>query len=415
MAAVGNGPEVLAKFDDGGGLVTVILNRAAKLNALNLNMIRLLHKAVDDVDRRAGKLSCLIMEGDGGKAFCAGGDVASIRSESLAGGTLPADFFYEEYAVVFRLASMLERTGCCHLSLWDGITMGGGVGLSAHGQFRIVTEKTRFAKPEMAIGLFPDVGSTHLLSRIKLGPSVGLFLGITGSTLGAWDCMRCGLATHYLPSSSIPKLRSLLMRKCTAGVVGAAAVSACNEALRQCAEEAGKDAELGAPPKAAIFTDENVEIINQCFGAPTLEEIVARLQAHPSQFAAAALKTMYASCSPTSCKVTMRAMREFAPADVKLAHALMIEYRLSQRFTLRPQPLSDFYEGIRAVLVDKDRKQKWSPGWDELGRITDQAVDEFFAPLEAGHRRGELKFESLHAWTEGSRPPFPTVISKAKL
>merc|ERR1719215_1659786 len=109
------------------------------------------------------------MDGAGGKAFCAGGDVQAVRAEALVGGSLPHDFFYEEYAVVGRLATMLERTGCCQLSLWDGIIMGGGVGLSAHGPIRVVTEKTVFAKPEMAIGLFPDVGATQKLGRLPIG------------------------------------------------------------------------------------------------------------------------------------------------------------------------------------------------------------------------------------------------------
>ncbi|CAE8588155.1 unnamed protein product, partial [Polarella glacialis] len=163
-------PEVLSKFEGHGASGSVLLNRPSKLNALNLNMIRLLHDVMEEVDYRKGRLGCLIMEGAGGKAFCAGGDVVKVREESMNGGTLPQDFFYEEYAVVFRLATLYERTGCCQVSLWDGVTMGGGVGLSAHGPFRVVTEKTVFAKPEMAIGLFPDVGSTHKLS-LALSPA----------------------------------------------------------------------------------------------------------------------------------------------------------------------------------------------------------------------------------------------------
>merc|ERR1712232_1255729 len=147
------------------------------------------------------------------------------------------------------------------------------------------------------------------------------------------------------------------------------------------------------------------EIINRCFSASTLEGVVERLKAESGQFASKTLKTLYTSCSPTSCKVTMRAIRDFAPANVSIGHALELEYRLSQRFTMRPQPLSDFYEGIRAVLIDKDRKQKWSPGWDELGKIDDKALDLYFSPLEPGHRRGELKLDTSDAWSEAKRPP----------
>mmetsp|Transcript_78472 Transcript_78472/g.233786 ORF Transcript_78472/g.233786 Transcript_78472/m.233786 type:complete len:406 (+) Transcript_78472:46-1263(+) len=402
-------PEVLARFDDGGGLGTLTLNRASKLNALNLNMIRLLHLAVDDVERRAGRLSCIIMDGAGGKAFCAGGDVAEVREQAMAGGSLPADFFYEEYAIVHRLATLRQRTGCCQVSIWDGITMGGGVGLSSHGPFRVATERTVFAKPEMAIGFFPDVGSTHKLGRLKLGFSVGLYVGITGSRLTAWDCLRAGLATHFVPSASVPKLRELLVRKCTPGLTGDAAAAACEEALREAAAGAEPS------PTGAVLTDENVAVIDRCFGAPTLEEIVARLRAEPGDFAAATLRTMEASCSPTSCKVTLKAMRDFSKEGTTIGHALQIEYRLSQRFTTRPQPESDFYEGIRAVLVDKDRKQRWQPGWSELSQVSDEKVAFFFSPLEPGHRRGELLLDDPKLWSEAGRKPFPAPIVRSKL
>jgi len=399
-------PEIITSFDDASGVGRITLNRVSKLNALSLTMIRLLHKAVDQVDQRSGKLGCLVMDG-AGKAFCAGGDVEAVRAEALAGGSLPHDFFYEEYSVVWRLATMLERTGCCQVSLWDGIIMGGGVGLSAHGPIRVVTEKTMFAKPEMAIGFFPDVGSTHLLSRIKLGANVGIFLGCTGSRLTAWDCMRAGLATHFVPSANIPKLRSLLASKCGLVVTGAAAIAACEEAVL----EAAGGAE--ASSSGAVLTDEHIRIIDKCFGAPSVEEIISRLRAESGDFAQATLKTMLQSCSPTSCKVTFKAMRDFAAPDISLGHVLSLEYRLSQRLTTRPQPFSDFYEGIRAVLVDKDRKQKWQPGWNELSDITDEQIALFFSPLERNHPRGELVCDNT--WSEARREPFAEVVLRSQL
>jgi len=164
-----------------------------------------------------------------------------------------------------------------------------------------------------------------------------------------------------------------------------------------------------------VLTDGNVAVIDRCFSAATLEDIVARLKAEPGEFAAATLRTMEASCSPTSCKVTLRAVREFGREGTTLGHALQIEYRLSQRFTTRPQPLSDFFEGIRAVLVDKDRRQRWQPGWGELGQITDEKVAFFFSPLEPGHRRGELLLDDPRAWSEAGRRPFPKTIVRSKL
>merc|ERR1712187_587479 len=159
-----------------------------------------------------------------------------------------------------------------------------------------VTEKTVFAKPEMSIGLFPDVGSCHMLSRIKLGANVGIFLGCTGSRINAWDCLRSGLATHFVPSANIPKLCALLANKFKPGLLGAAAKAACEVAIREVAAGAEPD------PSGAILTDEHVEVINKCFSAPTVEGILDRLRAEPGEFAQSTLHTMLRSCSPTSCK-----------------------------------------------------------------------------------------------------------------
>jgi len=133
------------------------------------------------------------------------------------------------------------------------------------------------------------------------------------------------------------------------------------------------------------------------------------------------LETMYTSCSPMSCKVSLKAIRNFAGkgAQTSWGTVLHMEYRMSQRFTQRAQPKSDFWEGIRAVLLDKDRKQKWSPGWDELEQITEADVDYFFSPLEENHRRGELFLEHEQAWSEAERKTgdpqkwHPTEIIKA--
>mmetsp|Transcript_68939 Transcript_68939/g.165447 ORF Transcript_68939/g.165447 Transcript_68939/m.165447 type:complete len:393 (+) Transcript_68939:101-1279(+) len=376
--------ELYASFKHGAA-ATLMLNRPSKLNALNLNMMRLLNNALDEVDGRAGSLNCLLVEGAGGKAFCAGGDVAAIREDSMAGGTLAAEFFQEEYRAVHRLATLYQRVGCCQVSLLDGITMGGGVGVSMHGSFRVVTEKMSFAMPEMAIGFFPDVGTTHLLSRLACGMPAGLFLGMTGTRLTAWDCMRAGLATHFVPSAKIAQLRSELLTKCSQSV--------SREAAKEMVAAVVGDVGAGAQPPSsgAVFTDENLAVIDKCFSAPTVEEIVNRLRADPSAFAQKTLETLHRSCSPTSCKVAMRAINKFSPQDVTIGDAIYLEYRLAQRFATRPQPYSDFYEGIRAVLVDKDRKQKWQPGWDELDKITDAAVEAFFSPLDASHPRGELQ------------------------
>ncbi|CAL1143470.1 unnamed protein product [Cladocopium goreaui] len=302
--------ETSTRFSPDAGACEITLNRPAKLNALNLDMIRCLHRALDQVDEKAGKVGCLIMAGSGGKSFCAGGDVQMIREEGLRGGSLPADFFFEEYGVMFRLATLFERTGCCQVSLLDGITMGGGVGLSTHGPFRIVTEKTRFAMPEMAIGLFPDVGATHLLSHLKAGSNVGRFLAMTGTNLAAWDCLRAGVGTHFVPSSCVPKLRKALLSRFKSKLIGQEAMKLCQEIIKEIA--AGRQASSAD----CVLADDNVEVINRCFSAPSVEEIISRLKTETGDFALLTLQKMFQSCSPTSCKVTLRAMQQAATMSI---------------------------------------------------------------------------------------------------
>jgi enoyl-CoA hydratase/carnithine racemase len=179
--------------------LSISLDRPQKLNALDLPMIRQLRNVYDEWVVKPTAVKVVLMEGSGGKAFCAGGDVAAVQKECIAGGSLPSDFFYEEYQLNDIIATMFDRRGIVQIAVWDGITMGGGVGLSVHGKFRVATEHTVFAKPETAIGLFPDVGGTHVLSRVRGGMAVGLYIGLTGVRLGAADCLATGLATHYIP------------------------------------------------------------------------------------------------------------------------------------------------------------------------------------------------------------------------
>ncbi|CAK9049600.1 3-hydroxyisobutyryl-CoA hydrolase [Durusdinium trenchii] len=256
------------------------------------------------------------MSGAGGKAFCAGGDVQMIR-EALSNETL-------------------STCGCCQVSLCDGITMGGGVGLSTHGPFRIVTEKTRFAMPEMAIGLFPDVGATYLLSRLKAGGNVGRFMAMTGTTLAAWDALRAGVGTHFVPSSRTLGKNLDTLCRFKAKLIGEDALRLCEDTIR----EVAASAEPSGGPKTAIVCV--LVSTARCFSAPSVEEIIARLKTDGSDFAVVTLQKMFQSCSPTSCKVALRAMHE--AAQMSIGPVLQMEYRLSQRFTTRPQPLSDFFD-----------------------------------------------------------------------
>lgn len=381
------------------GIIT--LDRPAKLNALTLQMIRDLHRIYDEWLAEGSPIKCIVMEGAGGKAFCAGGDVVAVQEAALAGKSLPYDFFYEEYQLNHRIATMWEKKRVPHIALWDGITMGGGVGLSAHGKFRIATERTLWAKPETAIGLFPDVGSTHLLSRIKGGLPMGLYIGLTGVRLRAADLMRTGLATHYVPSSNLPQLvpalEALGEEAGDESSVAAALAGIGESGSPDARYIPSQDQKVNLQASAAVLRHEHALVARVCFSAGTAEELFHRLEEEASshggksdaaRFARRTLETLQ-RMSPTAIKVTMEACRRHAAADCTIGDALRTEYRLSQRATLQQQPLSDFHEGVRAVLIDKDPSSAvWDP--PSLRQVSSAAVETYFAPLGPDHPRGEL-------------------------
>jgi len=363
--------------------VEVTLNRPSKFNALNLDMVRTMHPWWDHYLSKKSPIKCIIMDGAGEKAFCAGGDVAAIQQQVLnpSLGTLPSDFFYEEYQLNYKIATSYEHHGVIQVSLWDGVTMGGGVGLSVHGKFRVATERALFAMPETGIGLFPDVGGTYELSRLRGGIPMGLYLALTGIRLGAEDCVWSGLATHYVPSSNIPDLKQ--------AIINLGDDSGDVEKVEKVIIDISNNAQPPTEgknniPKLAPHLAE----IERCFSAPTPELILIQLdrEGKESEWAvktAAILRKM----SPTSVKITMEAVIRASAPEFTIGQALMNEYRLSQRF-MRPQPHSDFTEGIRAVLVDKTHDPKWKP--ETLEEIDEDIVEEFFSPLDKNHLRGEL-------------------------
>eukprot|EP00941_MAST-03F_sp_MAST-3F-sp1_P003985 g3985.t1 len=366
------------------------LTRPKKLNSLSLDMIKDLSAAYNEYLAAGSKVRCILLKGEG-RAFCAGGDVAAVRSEAIRGGpdvSLPQQFFYQEYKLNSLIANMFQRNGVSQVSLWDGITMGGGVGLSVHGKFRVATENTLFAKPETGIGLFPDVGGTHVLGQqVNGGVAQGLYIGLTGARLKAADLLYSGLATHYVPSDRLSALEAALESL-------GERVSDCNEV-----EAAIREAGGGAVPdtEKAVLEKHNA-VIQSCFSQPTAEGIAAKLaetaeqgSGEDAEFAGKTLKILK-KMSPTSVKVTIEGVKRSSDSSVTVNDALEMEYRLSQRFVLRPQPDSDFAEGIRAVLIDKDGKPNWNPATFE--DVSDAHVEGFFAPLESSHLLGELKLSS---------------------
>ena len=349
--------------DTGTGRIK--LTRPKKLNSLSNEMIHDLTKVYTDFQTK-GKLASVWLEGEG-RAFCAGGDVDAIRTAILDGtSTLPQDFFYDEYKLNHLIASL----NIPHISIWDGFVMGGGVGLSVHGTYRVCTENTMFAMPETAIGLFPDVGGTFALPRVKQGLPMGLYIGLTGVRLKASDLMYTGLATHYIASEKLSDLANEISKAESSQDVDKILNKMCDD-----------DVEEEAP------LSKNADAIASHFGHDTIEDIAVSLIGDESKFSEKAF-TMLSKMSPLSLKVTFEALKVNSAKDRTLAEALGIEYRLSQRF-MREQPHSDFCEGIRAVLVDKDHEPKWAH--ETLSDVSEKQVRAFFEPLDADHSRGELK------------------------
>jgi enoyl-CoA hydratase/carnithine racemase len=307
-----------------GRIGRIRLNRPKALNALDLDMIRactrILHTWADDPHVHA-----VVIEGTGERAFCAGGDIRALRDAQLSGDRAAADaFFTEEYALNLLIATYPKP----YIALIDGICMGGGIGLSVHAPYRVATEHAAFAMPETAIGFFPDIGATFLLPRLP--GELGTYLGLTGLRVSGTDAIHAGFATHYTPRARLHDLSAALARD------GVAALAAYDETLPPFSL---------APHRAAI---------DHCFGADTVVEIVARLQADGGDWAHAALKALH-HVSPSALHWTLQALRR--GRDLTLKQALDAEFALTRTTMAHP----DFAEGVRAMVVDKDRKPRWQP------------------------------------------------------
>ncbi|WP_328296857.1 enoyl-CoA hydratase/isomerase family protein [Streptomyces sp. NBC_00435] len=326
-----------------GHAAYITLNRPRALNALTHPMALRIGGALAAWEDDPA-VETVVIAGAGERGLCAGGDIRAIHADARAGGTASADFWRDEY----RLNARIARYSKPYVALMDGIVMGGGVGISAHGTVRIVTERSRIAMPETGIGFVPDVGGTYLLS---LAPGeLGTHLALTGAPVGAADALLCGLADHFVPSSALPALT----RDLAAGSVHAV----LERYVRQ-------------PPPGWLAAARTW--IDHCYAADTVEEIVDRLRAADAPAAKEAADALLAK-SPTAVKVTLSALRR-APGLGPLERVLEQEYRVS----LAALSCPDLVEGIRAQVVDKDRDPRWSPAM--LDAVSPADVDRFFAPL----------------------------------
>ncbi|MER5767860.1 enoyl-CoA hydratase/isomerase family protein [Streptomyces sp. NPDC001985] len=329
-----------------GRAAHLVLNRPRALNALTRPMVRALAAALDawegDADVRT-----VVISGAGERGLCAGGDIRAIHADAVAGGRESVDFWRDEY----RLNARVARFPKPYAALMDGIVMGGGVGVSAHGSVRIVTERSVVAMPETGIGFVPDVGGTHLLARAP--GELGTHLALTGLPVGAADAMLCGLADRFVPSALLPELSAAL-----------ASVEP-EEALERYARTPG----AGELARHRAWID-------SCYRGDSVERIVERLLGHGDPAAGEAAATILTR-SPTSLKVTLAALRR-ARALGALEPVLEQEFRVSCAAFAAP----DLVEGVRAQVIDKDRRPRWSPA--ELSGVTEAAVERFFAPLPEG-------------------------------
>lgn len=340
------------------GTEDLIVRREGAAGFLSLNRPKAIHALTVDMDhamteallawRDDPEVSVVILDHAEGRGFCAGGDVSLVRQSALTdGGAAGRKFFYEEYQLNHLMFTYPKPI----VAFVDGITMGGGVGISQPAAFRVATENTRFAMPETGIGLFPDVGGGWYLSRLP--GRLGQFLALTGARLDGAECLWAGLATHYLPAEILAEAKARIAAGHEPrGVLAALAVT---------------------PPEPRIAS--HAQAVARHFASDRFEDILASLEGDDSEWAAKELATLR-SKSPQACKVSLRQLAEAAKLD-SFAQNMALEYRIACRTLMLP----DFAEGVRAVLVDKDNAPKWNPATAE--GVTDDLLDTIFAPLPA--------------------------------
>ena len=334
--------EVLTRVDGGVGLIT--LNRPKAINSLNQPMVDALSAILtrweaDDAVRS------VVLSGAGDRGLCAGGDVVAVYNSARADGAEARRFWRDEYL----LNGQVGRFAKPYVSLMDGIVMGGGVGVSAHANTRVVTETSKIAMPEVGIGFIPDVGGAFLLSRAP--GALGLHAALTGAPFSGADAIAMGFADHYVPHSELEAFAAAIVSD---GIESALAGHAIE------------------PPPSDLAAQR--DWIDECFAGDTVEDIVAALRGHdagPANDAA----NLIASRSPIAVSVALEAVRRAAKLET-LEDVLIQDYRVSSASARS----HDLVEGIRAQIIDKDRNPKWSPA--TLAAVSAADIDAYFAPVD---------------------------------
>ena len=310
------------------------LNRPKALNALNIDMAKIFSEKLQEWNENAN-IQRVLLIGEG-KHFCAGGDVKSLyltKNEN----NFKEEFFRIEYKLNYLISQFKKE----YLSIWNGVVMGGGVGLSIYGDHRMATDNTKFAMPETSIGFFPDVGASYFLSNLP--KNVGKFIGLTGQILEVNDLIYLGLATDYFKIENLELLKNNYINS--------------GELIRE-NFEVSNDTEL----------IKNIELINLMFEG-NLNEIISNLENNKSQFSSKILDIIYKKC-PMSLYVSTKLINDAKGKSLK--ECLEIEYQLSQKLVYR----TDFDNGVNTVLVTKDHNPQWSPA--KIDQINTEELNKYF-------------------------------------
>jgi enoyl-CoA hydratase len=348
-------PDLIVRREGAAGIIR--LNRPKAINAVTLEMFRGIDKALDRFEADP-EVVLILLEGAGERGLCAGGDIRALYESSRVAGDLGIILWREEYILNARIARFPKP----YVAFMDGIVMGGGVGLAAHGSHRVVTDKTKLAMPEVGLGFFPDVGGTWLLSHSP--GEIGTYFGLTGQTMNGPDAVHAGFADAVVPSGKLAALRDALTR------LSAGANSTDVQAIID-----GFATGETAGPVAALQSR-----IDNWFAHDRMEDIFAALRRDGSELALSRL-TKLNEKSPRGMVVTLKLLR-LARTAASLEECLVREYRAA----LEVFSSDDFREGVRAAVIDKDRNPKWSPP-----RIED-VTPEMIAPYFANLGKDELVF-----------------------
>ena len=331
-------------FEKKGSLGLITLNRPEALNALTLNMVRLIHPKLK-IWEEDNEIKTVAVTAVGDKAFCAGGDIRALYDWGKNNDKKATGFYYEEY----QLNQLIKSYTKPYISFVNGIVMGGGVGISVHGSYRVAGENYSFAMPETGIGLFPDVGGSFFLSRLK--NNVGMYLALTGSRIKSSDAIELGIAEYFIMSKNY------------------------DDILKQLSDGATPSEVLSSFNSDKINSDlkNNSGKINELFSGNNLENIFEKLENDNSDFSQKNL-SLLKSKSPTSLKITFRQIKNGSELDFE--DCMRMEYRMVSKV----MDDHDFYEGVRALIIEKDNNPIWKP--ETVEKISDKEIDEFFIHTE---------------------------------